>query len=382
MSLNFNREKFFDAYRLNFGALTQQQVDGINTLLSAFEVTPVWNDLRHIAYAFATIKHETAHTFQPITEIGGDSYFKKYDGRDTLGNNRDGDGLKFKGRGFVQITGRKNYTRFTNLLSIDLVNNPKQALNPAVAFQIMTIGMYKGIFTGRKLRDYINDTQADYVNARRIINGLDKANVIAEYARDFFNILAASKQNPIADTSETEIDDLLDFVPAEIATPREKTISTPAEIPVVETADTLPEQPEQPPAEPEPQPAPIGDAPDVEPKESMQLEDVKPFVLKWLSRIWKGITGFNTAQLTTLTGSGFTFGGRYWWVWLVAGGTIFLFTVGVAAIISLVLGLIWFNNRREINRAHELTARFKADPNMKNLGLNVKPIDAVKKIDG
>jgi hypothetical protein len=45
--------------------------------------------------------------------------------------------------------------------------------------------MTKGLFTGKKLNDYINNTKTDYVNARKIINGLDRANLIASYAKVF-----------------------------------------------------------------------------------------------------------------------------------------------------------------------------------------------------
>jgi putative chitinase len=204
--LEFNRDKFFDFYRQHFGSLQQNQVDGLNILLAGFEQIPEWKDLRHCAYALATAKHETAHTFLPITEYGSNAYFQRYEGRQDLGNTVSGDGLKFKGRGFVQITGRKNYSRFANLLKVDLLNNPKLALDPVTAFKIMTIGMHKGYFTGKKLTDYINDEICDYVNARKIINGLDKAATIANYAKRFYQILRQSKisnESPIDNPKPT-----------------------------------------------------------------------------------------------------------------------------------------------------------------------------------
>ena len=145
-----------------------------------------WSDSRHISYALATSFHETAFTFAPIREYGKNLYFGKYEpntvlGR-RLGNTKPGDGITFKGRGYVQITGRANYARFAALLGLDLVGNPDLALVPTTAYQIMALGMRHGLFTGKKLSDYINPTRCDYVNARRVVNLLDSAEIIAEYA--------------------------------------------------------------------------------------------------------------------------------------------------------------------------------------------------------
>lgn len=58
----------------------------------------------------------------------------------------------------------------------------------------MTIGMIKGLFTGKKLSDYLTDTKKDYFNARRIINGLNEAEHIKKYAKDFEKCLQKSLQ--------------------------------------------------------------------------------------------------------------------------------------------------------------------------------------------
>jgi len=82
--------------------------------------------------AIATVGIETG-SFAPIPEFGtGD----EHEGRVNLGNTQPGDGRRFKGRGFIQITGRSNYTTYGNRLGVDLVGNPDLALDPDIASKI------------------------------------------------------------------------------------------------------------------------------------------------------------------------------------------------------------------------------------------------------
>lgn len=183
-----NRKFFFDHIRTTlFSSLTQKQVDGMTAILDEWESKPTtYKDDRWLAYMFATVYHETDKKFQGIEEYGPDSYFKKYDGRKDLGNDQPGDGLKFKGRGFVQITGRANYAKFSKILGVDLVANPLLALDLDNCVKIMFYGMINGTFTNKKLSDYFNAQKEDWVNARRIINRLDKANLIADEGKRFY----------------------------------------------------------------------------------------------------------------------------------------------------------------------------------------------------
>ena len=195
----FNRKKFFDAYRVRFGPLTQGLVNALEILLGKLEqdnrfgVTET--DRRQIAYCLATFKWETAHTFEPIDEHGGDAYFNKRYGPGTkvgkmLGNTKPGDGALFHGRGYVQLTGRANYTKAKNLTGVDLLTQPDRAKEHDLAYQIAIEGMKKGWFTGRKLDKYIAPGLApDYENARTIINGHDQAGKIADIARRFSEVL-------------------------------------------------------------------------------------------------------------------------------------------------------------------------------------------------
>jgi hypothetical protein len=182
--------------------LTQDLVEALEFLLGQIEKDPRFpgsdNDRRQLAYCLATFKWETAHTMRPIDEHGGDGYFNKRYGPQTkvgkmLGNTQDGDGARFHGRGYVQLTGRRNYAKAKALTGVDLLNDPDQAKDSAVAYEIATQGMIDGWFTGRKLSQFIKDGESpDYENARTIINGHDKAANIADIARRFSEVLLAA----------------------------------------------------------------------------------------------------------------------------------------------------------------------------------------------
>ena len=197
----FNRKKFFDAYRTRFGPLTQELVDAIEFLLTQIENDSRFGetekDRRQLAYCLGTFKWETAHTLRPIDEIGSAARFNKLYGPQTrvgkmLGNTQDGDGPRFHGRGYVQLTGRRNYTKAKNLTGVDLVSNPDAAKDPPLAYQIAVQGMVDGWFTGKKLSNFIKDGAADFENARTIINGHDKAAMIADIARRFNEVMLES----------------------------------------------------------------------------------------------------------------------------------------------------------------------------------------------
>lgn len=181
-----DRKVFFAGIRQQpfDGKLTAGQVNGISAILDEWERRKLV-DLRWLADMLATAKWETAHTMQPITEMGGQRYLrsKKY--------------WPWVGRGYVQLTWDYNYKAMNALLreagfKQDIVANPELALEPDVAAFVMFEGMIRGTFTRKKLSDYFNDTKTDWLNARRIINGTDKAAEIAAIAKAFYTDLTVA----------------------------------------------------------------------------------------------------------------------------------------------------------------------------------------------
>lgn len=195
-----NGAVFYEGVRKVTGRLSQPQVDSINEILKAGSHWPIaW-----MAYGLATAWHESR--FLPIMERGlgdrdgdgEDDWFEQYDtGRKAarLGNTPedDNDGGFYAGRGFVQLTGRRNYGLAGAELGLDLLNYPDLALNREAAAKILVWGMETGAFTGKKLSDYLASIgdHAGYVRARRIINGTDRAELIANYAGGFEKALKA-----------------------------------------------------------------------------------------------------------------------------------------------------------------------------------------------
>lgn len=142
-------------------------------------------DRGQIAYIFATAEHES-HFGRFMMELADGS---AYEGRRDLGNTVSGDGPRFKGRGFVQITGRRNYTIWGRKLGIDLISRPEKASIPEIAAIILVRGMQDGDFTGVSLSDFILGNRRAFSDARRIVSGLDRANHIAQIAQAYFKAL-------------------------------------------------------------------------------------------------------------------------------------------------------------------------------------------------
>lgn len=177
-----DRKIFFDCVRSypSNGKLSKRQVLGMEVILNEWQQREL-KDIRWLAYILATAYHETAFTMEPIDEYG-QGQGREY-GLPDLET-----GQVYYGRGFVQVTWKANYLRFSELLGIDLLNQPELALEQGVATSILFEGMIGGLFTGKALRHYFRE-ESDWYNARRIVNRLDRAEAIARYGRAFWYAL-------------------------------------------------------------------------------------------------------------------------------------------------------------------------------------------------
>jgi putative chitinase len=180
-----NRGFFFTHVRrmMFSNALQQPQVDGMNAILDGWEAKYAVDDDRWLAYALATTYHETDQHMQPINEYGRGRGMP-YGEADTA------TGQIYYGRGFVQLTWERNYETMSDLLGLDFVHHPDLAMELDNATNIMFIGMVKGLFTGKSLSDYFSKSNEDWVSARKIINGLDKAQAIALYGHNFYSAIS------------------------------------------------------------------------------------------------------------------------------------------------------------------------------------------------
>lgn len=129
-----------------------------------------------IAYILATAQWETNHTFEPVKE----AYWLSETWRK---NNLHY--YPFYGRGLVQLTWKRNYEMYRDILDVDMVNKPDLALDARVSLFVICHGFKTGTFTTRKLVEFVNDEKTDYKNARRCINGLDRWDDIKKLAEQY-----------------------------------------------------------------------------------------------------------------------------------------------------------------------------------------------------
>lgn len=175
------------------GRLAADQVRGVEALLDAWERWAPGADPRFIAYALATAYHETGGKMQPVREIGRgkDRAYGAVVGRFAQA---------YYGRGHVQLTWLRNYEladaklRALGVLEPgeSLVRDPDLALRADVSAAIVVRGMVEGWFTGRRLEQFFVGTRSDWVDARAIINGRDRAALVAGYGLHFYEGLRAA----------------------------------------------------------------------------------------------------------------------------------------------------------------------------------------------
>lgn len=216
--MDVKRKEFYEGYRREFeNRLTQAQVDSYEAIFDEYDryeddalKAPAPYNRRDVlkaqlAYILATAYHEVGPTMQPLREgpasriLRGElvsdaearahvnwMYRKGIISRDYAKPDPE-TGQSYYGRGFVQLTHKENYRKAGQLLGGGnaFVWSPDMTLIKACAAAILVFGMAKGIFTGHGLFRYINSEKVDYFHARRIINGMDRAAIIAGYAERF-----------------------------------------------------------------------------------------------------------------------------------------------------------------------------------------------------
>lgn len=144
-----------------------------------------------LAYILATARWETAHTMEPVEE----AFWLSDDWR-----RRNLRYYPHHGRGFVQITWPANYGKADKELGLGgrLIANPDLALDAEIAARILVRGMMQGWFTSKKLGDYVTLAKSDFVNARRVVNGTDKAGPIAALAEHYDDLLTEAGYGVVA----------------------------------------------------------------------------------------------------------------------------------------------------------------------------------------
>ncbi len=174
---------FYDHIRKPlFNRLTAPQVAGHEQIIKRMKQDKV--PLSWAAYILATSYHETAKRMQPVREglSASDAWRKK--------NLRY---YPWYGRGHVQLTWESNYRHADKVLNLGgaLVENADLALDPEVSAEILVRGMLDGWFSGdgkgrhtlsRHLPNKNEATRAQFKQARRIVNLMDKADLIAGHA--------------------------------------------------------------------------------------------------------------------------------------------------------------------------------------------------------
>jgi len=198
--MSINRDFFFDHTRESLfkGSLRQSQLNGMIAILDKWEAESPKDDDRWLAYMLATTHHETGRTMQPVRETFAttdDDAVKRLEKAWIAGKlpwvktpywRRDADGKSWFGRGFVQLTHRTNYQKVGAVINVDFITNPDRAMDLDAALKVLFVGMRSGLFTSAKLSDFFSTSKETWVQARKIINGLESADLVAGYAKTYY----------------------------------------------------------------------------------------------------------------------------------------------------------------------------------------------------
>jgi putative chitinase len=184
MYSKITNEQFLDDLGAALGRpLSDVQRESVAAILQAVDEYGI-EDPKKVAYVLGTCWHESR--FKPIQEIRakpGSPIWKMQNRYWPSG---------FFGRGFVQLTWRRNYAKFSELVGVDLVKEPDKALDILIGAKILVVGMAKGMFTGVSLKTFFNETKEDWFNARKIVNGTFHADKVANAALKILPVLLAN----------------------------------------------------------------------------------------------------------------------------------------------------------------------------------------------
>lgn len=201
-----DRAAFYASVRKSLfgGRLSQSQVDGMNDLLDAWDVSG-FTDLRWLAYILGGVYAEVGKRMVPVregfaaTDAGARAAVAKLyaSGRISRNYALPVNGVSYYGRGRIQNTHYDNYLKLQNRFGYPFVKQPDLLLESKIDATVTVRGHAEGIWTGKKLGDYFTPTRSDWTNARRIVNGTDRAAEIAGYAKKFHEALVAANK-PVA----------------------------------------------------------------------------------------------------------------------------------------------------------------------------------------
>ena len=156
-----------------FPDLSDEQLTNIDAISEAY--LGKWRDINQLAYILATAWIDSRLLLRPEARIPPNIEMFGF-----VGDHWSGE---YYGRGFVKIRFRETYEHFKNILDSDIVNNPDLVnSDPKVAARILIEGMVNGHFTGMILGEFINPRIIDWTSARRSVDGLNKAQEVAEIA--------------------------------------------------------------------------------------------------------------------------------------------------------------------------------------------------------
>lgn len=182
--MKLDHDKFITA-----SALQGDKKEGMNTIITFLENDPYMADIRWCAYVLATIGRECGGEWAPVEETG------KGKGRE-YGGIAGPYGLVYYGRGYTQNTWLSNYQMLTEAwnrahpnVPVSFVQHPELLLIPEYSYWVTSFAMRHGAYTGVGLPKYIHDNVCDYLYARKIINGMDHAQEIADAAKWFEDTL-------------------------------------------------------------------------------------------------------------------------------------------------------------------------------------------------